>query len=423
MTKIAAILALLIPASACRSHAARAAREEAQVVALSVRTEPPGARVRVNGLDRGWTTPCDVADYSLRRGPLDVEIALEGHRTSRHRVTYDGRMPAHLSVRLAADDAGTVVLVNAAAGAAAYLLRVPPDAADPGTFVRLWSENEPALQEALSRISDEDARRAPMRIRDLARIGSPAVRALAGVKAGKLGAVPDPRPVARKAVADLNGIARFADVPGGELLHVFATRAGATDFHRPGVTLAAREELTIDAAMAPRPVEKPALPAAPAENVRGPVPPRMVRVRSPGGLVRVSVAGKPVAELTSKPGELVQLSVPEGPVRVEFADAKTGELTHSVDLLPDRPEPPAAAEGERVGQVQLVHPVYGVFVRLDAGLQVSPGDEIVIAREGLEIARATVVRVAGADETYPDGAAQVGRASGIRKGDEVRRPR
>jgi hypothetical protein len=140
----------------------------------------------------------------------------------------------------------------------------------------------------------------------------------------------------------------------------------------------------------------------------------------------VKSGGKTIAEVVSKEGEEVRLAVPAGPVQVEFVDAKTGAVTHGVELLPEGPEAPERppAEGDRVGQVQLVHRVYGVFVRLDPEAQVAPGEEIVIAREGREVARAKVLRVSGADPAYPDGAAQVARAvEGIRKGDEVRRPR
>lgn len=417
MKKVAAILSILALAGACRHPSSRQGRGEPQVVALVVRSEPAGAKVTVNGLDRGWRTPCDVADYSFRRGALQVEVSLEGHDTARQAVMYDGRMPVHLSLALSPEGGGTVVLLNAVPGATAYLLRVAAETKDPAGFVRLWSENDAALQEALSKLSDEDARRAPMRIRDLARIGSPAVQALA--KARKLEGAPDPKPVARKGIVDLNGIARFQGMPGGQAFHVFATRPGSPDFHRADVKVEAKQELTIDAGMAP---EKPVPPpAGPAQNTQAPGP--RIKVRSPGGLVRVSVGGKQVAEVASKPDEVVQLAVPAGPVHVDFVDAKTGKVTHSVDLSPDGAEPPPLAEGDRVGQVQLVHPVYGVFVRLDPGLQLVPGDEIVIAREGREVARAKVVRVAGADASYPDGAAQVARAAAVRKGDEVRRPK
>jgi hypothetical protein len=240
------------------------------------------------------------------------------------------------------------------------------------------------------------------------------VQALAQAKIERWEDVADPRPVAKKGIVSLNGLCRFPGLVGGETYHLFATRAGSPDFHRADVRLEARQELTIDAGMAPL---KPAPPAGPAQNSR-------IQVRSPGGLVRVSSGGKPVGEAPSKPGEVVEFPVPPGPVHVDFLDARTGAVTHSVDLLPERAAPPPPpAEGNRVGQVQLVHPVFGVFVRLDPGLQLAPGDEIVIAREGREVARTKVVRVAGPDTTYPDGAVEVVRSVSVRKGDEVLRPR
>ena len=63
---------------------------EPQIVALSVRTQPEGATVKVNNLDRVWTTPCDIADFSIGRGMLDLAVSLEGYETLKTRVPYDG---------------------------------------------------------------------------------------------------------------------------------------------------------------------------------------------------------------------------------------------------------------------------------------------------------------------------------------------
>jgi hypothetical protein len=412
-TRLLSALAIAALCAACRP----VRYDEQAAVAVGVNTEPTGAKVTVNGIDQGWRTPCYVSDASLRRGTLEVVIELEGFETVRQQVEYDGKKMASIALRLTPAGGATVILQNAVPGASAYLLRIPAETKDAALLVRLWSENDGVLQETLAKIGDEDARRAPMRVRDLARVGSPPVQALAAAKIERWGALADPRPVAQKGIVNLNGLCRFPGIAAGEPYHLFATRAGSPDFHRAEVKLEARQELTIDAGMAP---VKPAPPPGPAQNAQGP----RIQVRSPGGIVRVSSGGKPVAEAASKAGELVEVPVPAGPVHVDFVDARTGVVTHSVDLLPEgAAAPPPPAEGNRVGQVQLVHPVFGVFVRLDPGLQLLPGDEIVIAREGREVARTKVVRVAGADATYPDGAVEVIRAVSVRKGDEVLRPK
>ena len=73
--------------------------------------------------------------------------------------------------------------------------------------------------------------------------------------------------------------------------------------------------------------------------------------------------------------------------------------------------------------MKVVSKTYGVFVKLDPGLALQPGEEILIYRDGREVARSRILRVTGGDAAYPDGAAQVQKDDSIHKGDEVRRPK
>ena len=153
------------------------------------------------------------------------------------------------------------------------------------------------------------------------------------------------------------------------------------------------------------------------------IPPRPLRLRITGteGAVRVVADGKIVAEGPVKPGEPMELAVPPGKIRVEHLNAPGGTATRAVEILP---EAPAALKrpGERIGHVQLVHRVYGVFLKLDPGPVLVPGEEVALFRGGREIARTRVLQVVGGDETYPDGAAQLARSGmSIHKGDEARR--
>jgi hypothetical protein len=276
---------------------------------------------------------------------------------------------------------GSLTVVNAVPGAMVHILRFAPEVKDPPAFAKLWSENDDVQQEALAALPDEQARFAPGRIRDLARIGSPQVRALAGVKAAKLGEAADPKPVVRRAIADIEGVARFPKLPAG-VYHVYSTRPLAVDFHRQDVRIVVNEDVTLDAAGRPA---RPDVEPAGAENAKA--------------VIRVSQNGKVLGELALAPGKPVDV----GGVKLELLDP--------------------VADAERVGEVRLVHRLYGVFVKLDPGFVAGPGEEIVIVRDGKEVARSTVVRVASADETYPDGAIQLSRDKiEIRKGDEVRRP-
>jgi hypothetical protein len=286
LKRAAFLLAVLLPAAA--------GAQEAQIVAIAVRTEPAGATVRVNRLARTWVSPCDIADFSLRRGQIELEVSLAGYETVKRSVIYDGEIPVHLEFRLK-----------------------------------------------------------PLQ-----------------------GAAPKP----------------VQEAPRGP---------GSAEVPPP--------------AAPPR----PSTDAVPGGVVR-------LRVASSTSAVRV-MAGKAALADGSRPGELLLPLGLSEKVTVEFLDPKTGAVVGTVEALPAESAAPApasapATEGDRLGKVQLVHRMYGVFVKLDPGLQISPGEEILIIRDGREVARTQIQRVIRQDEKYPDGAVMIPKADEVRKGDEVRRP-
>jgi hypothetical protein len=301
-----ATLALLLAASlsACRRDEYLRDRDErdAQIVAISVETEPRGATVRVNRLERTWVTPCDIADFSLRRGTQDLEVTLDGYESIATRVYYDGQHPATIQLKMRPKAAVVV----------------------PAT--------EPAK----------------------------------------------PKP----------------------------------------------------AAEAPKPAEEPKPAPVKIEAVAGGT---KMKINSPGAKVRIQA--KTVVSEPDRPGEYFLPDVPPDKVVVELLDAKTDAVIASVEFAPSAapaakapvpaplpaPKDPVPADADRVGEVKLVSKTYGVFVKLDPGLVLQPGEEILIVRDGKEIARTKILRVTKGDEKYPDGAAQVQKEGPIQKGDEVRR--
>ncbi|MBV8882167.1 MAG: PEGA domain-containing protein, partial [Planctomycetaceae bacterium] len=277
----------------------RQAREigPAQIVSVVVRSDPPGALVRVNKLEKTWTTPCDIADYSLGKGLIDVEVSLAGYQTVRTRTKYDGNDPALLELKLV-------------------------------------------------------------------RAGAPPVE-------------PPPAPVA---------------VPAP----------------RPAVPAA------------------PAVPAVKAEPAAG-----GTRLKINSANAKIRIQAKAVVTDAEKPGEYFLPNVPPDPVVVEFLDPKTDAVLQSVEFTPPAIAPAAVkpaepkeapvADADRVGEVKMVSKTYGVFVKLDPGLALQPGEEILVFREGREVARTRILKITKADPVYPDGAAQVQKEGSIQKGDEVRR--
>ena len=313
------MVAVLLAASlvACRRDEYLKEREdrEAQVVALTVRTDPRGATVRVNRLERVWTTPCDIADYGIQRGTQDVEVSLEGYETVATRVYYDGQKPASLLMKL----------------------RPKAVAAPIPAFMKPAEEAKPVR-----------------------------------------GVPPEP-------------------------------------------------------AAAKPPVEPPKPAPVKIESVAGGT---RLKVTSPAAKVRIQA--KTVVSEPDRPGEFFLPDVPPDKVVVELLDAKTDALIASVEFAPTAPaakvpvplpapvpapapKDPVTAEADRVGVVRLAHKTFGVFVKLDPGLSLNPGEEILIYREGKEIARTKILRITGGDDTDPDGAAELKKEGSIQKGDEVRR--
>lgn len=299
----AAILALTVLLAGCERRAQYLREREsgdAQVVALCVRTEPPGATVRVGRLNRTWTTPCDIADYSIQRGKLEVSLSLEGYEPASTRVNYDGREPAWLQLKLV------------------------PKARTPA-----WM-------------------------------------------------APPPKPA------------------------------------------------PLVEAVKPPPVKVESLPGG-------------LRLKVVNNAAKLRIQAKTVVTDPDKPGEFFLPDVPPEKALVEFLDPKTDQVLQSVEIShsgmsapavapptpPAPPKDPVARdpEADRVGQVKVVSKTFGVFVKLEPGLSLQPGEEILIFRDGKEVARTKILKITKADDIYPDGAAQVQKEGAIQKGDEVRRPK
>ena len=102
MKNYSLLLLSLLGLSACHRSEMRSSSADsgAQMVSLVVRSEPSGARLRVNNLSRTWTTPADVADFSLTKGLIDLELSLEGYESWKTQVRYDGTDPVHVHARL-----------------------------------------------------------------------------------------------------------------------------------------------------------------------------------------------------------------------------------------------------------------------------------------------------------------------------------
>jgi hypothetical protein len=89
---------------------------------------------------------------------------------------------------------------------------------------------------------------------------------------------------------------------------------------------------------------------------------------------------------------------------------------------PPKPAPPPPPPAGRLGEVRLVHPDYGVFVKLDAGAKAASGDPLEVTRKGETVATLAVERVTAPEKLYPNGCAVCRLVSGApQPGDSVGR--
>jgi endonuclease YncB( thermonuclease family) len=65
-----------------------------------------------------------------------------------------------------------------------------------------------------------------------------------------------------------------------------------------------------------------------------------------------------------------------------------------------------------LGTIQYIHPTYGIFVSLEAGVKVSAGDTLEVLKEGKVVGSIRVERVTPPDKEYPNGCAVCKPAGG-----------
>jgi hypothetical protein len=183
-----------------------------------------------------------------------------------------------------------------------------------------------------------------------------------------------------------------------------------------------------------------AAPPLPAEEPPPPVE-VLLRITTDPSEAEVRVPGRTSAWTT--PCEITDRELPAGTHQVEISKAGFLAVRETLTLRSGRPselhrtlmrpappeparqepEPPgAAASPERLGIVEMVHPEYGIFVKLEKGARASVGDEASVVRKGQDVGRLRIERITAPEAEYPHGCA-VGRPvrGNVRIDDEVRR--
>ena len=97
-------------------------------------------------------------------------------------------------------------------------------------------------------------------------------------------------------------------------------------------------------------------------------------------------------------------------------EALRGGATAKTDPLPPGPAP-----GARVGVLNVINK-YGIFVKLDPGVQLAKGDVLEVYRGGALVGEIVVDKTHGPENAYPNGSAECQKGTGaIQKSDEVRK--
>ena len=217
---------------------------EARKVAFTVASDPPGAKILLNGTDTGAQTPSTIYEDEVGGAVAQVELELEGYVTAKRSVEPGGELRR---VTLT-PKTGTFVVVGAAPGAVVHLLPIPPGVRNVRAVAGLWSENPEQLEQAVAALEGPDVPFVVDRLKALT--GRPEVKVRE--RAAKLAASPgSPTPVKpeKSIVADGRGSARLENAWVITRYRILATSPRTLDFLSDELEPQMRSEISVKAEM------------------------------------------------------------------------------------------------------------------------------------------------------------------------------
>jgi serine/threonine protein kinase len=222
----------------------RKLEREARKVAFTVASDPPGAKILLNGTDTGAQTPATVYEDEVGGGVAQVELELEGYVTSKRSFEPTGETKR---VTLT-PKTGTFVVNGSVPGAMIHLLPIPSTVKNVKAVAGLWSENAELLEQAVAALDAADVPFVVERLKTLTSRPEPKIRE----RAAKLAASPgSPTPVkAEKSVAaDGRGSARLENAWVITRYRILATSPRTLDFLSDELEPRMREEISVKAEM------------------------------------------------------------------------------------------------------------------------------------------------------------------------------
>jgi serine/threonine protein kinase len=199
-------------------------------VAFRLVSDPPGARILIEGKDTGLKTPADIHRDLVAGTKAPVELELDGYQTV-PRVVEIQETPHEERITLEPLTAAFHVH-DLAPQAFVYLFTLPPGVRSPAALLGLWSENVESLERSLQSLEAHDAALALGRLRDIATRGDARVREKAaqlarGAAAGSASAGLQPD---QSLTADVAGNVTFQKAWVKKSYRILATTSATSDF-------------------------------------------------------------------------------------------------------------------------------------------------------------------------------------------------
>jgi hypothetical protein len=208
----------------------RKLEELSKQIAFRLTSEPPGARILIDGKDTGLKTPADI-HRDLAAGPrVPVELVLDGYQNDSRSVVV-GETPREEMITLE-PLTGAFHVHDLAPQAVVSLFSLPPGVKNPAALLGLWSENVESLERSLKTLEAHDAALAVGRLRTLALRGDVRVRDKAAKLAGAAasGSAPAGLQPDQSLTADAAGNVTFQKAWVKNTYRILATSSATSDF-------------------------------------------------------------------------------------------------------------------------------------------------------------------------------------------------
>jgi serine/threonine protein kinase len=256
--------------------------QEKRKVAFVLDSDPPGAKIVLNGFETGLTTPHPIYIDQVKGLPAEVVVELDGFRPGTR--TY---LPTGETNRIKlTPKTGTFAVSGAVSGASVHLLALTAPIKNIRAVAGLWSENLDALEQAVTALEASDVPHVVDRLKALASRSEVRPRDRL-VKLAATPASPTQIRLEKSDTADGRGFARLPDAWVMNRYCIFATSPRTLDYVSSDLVPRMGDEITV-------PVEMVVLVTVSAKAVRPAVGKFRVQQADPSPVGDLIPGGTPV---------------------------------------------------------------------------------------------------------------------------------